>query len=263
MWDQYEVNGVFDEMFAEPGVPQPKGDHADVIVLTHLPKDDKEEAKRTDGKPFELKRNVTIEQVRAMQQRLHTRPTLGARRAVIIDPADDLERPAQSALLKSLEEPPRGPISSSSRIGWPAAADDPLALAGCCSFPQFRLERSTRSCAARRRRPTRRCARRRSRRRRLAGSGARIRRARPREIHGCMVRSPTMAIPTSRGAAGSPSDRGAARPPASARRGRPRPRGGRGTDGSTPRGPFRAHQTTPSWSDSPRRRRPTISIGLW
>jgi DNA polymerase-3 subunit delta' len=43
-----------------------------------------------------------------MQQRLNTRPTLGSRRAVIIDPADDLEKGAANALLKSLEEPPVG-----------------------------------------------------------------------------------------------------------------------------------------------------------
>jgi len=96
------------ELVAEPGVAQPHGDHADIIVLTHLPKDDKEEAKRADGKPFELKRNITVDQVRAMQQRLTTRPTLGSRRVVLIDPADDLERSAANALLKSLEEPPAG-----------------------------------------------------------------------------------------------------------------------------------------------------------
>jgi DNA polymerase-3 subunit delta' len=37
-----------------------------------------------------------------------TRPTLGSRRAVIIDPADDLEKSSVNALLKSLEEPPVG-----------------------------------------------------------------------------------------------------------------------------------------------------------
>jgi len=96
------------ELIAEPGVPQPKGDHPDLLMLTHLPKDDKEEAKRADGKPFELKRNITIDQVRAMQQRLTTRPTLGSRRAIIIDPVDDLEKNAANALLKCLEEPPVG-----------------------------------------------------------------------------------------------------------------------------------------------------------
>lgn len=96
------------ELCAEPGVPQPRGQHPDIHVLTHLPKDDKEERKREDGKPYEVKRNITVGQIRAMQQRLTTRPTLGSRRAVIVDPADDLEKGASNALLKSLEEPPAG-----------------------------------------------------------------------------------------------------------------------------------------------------------
>lgn len=96
------------ELCAEPGVPQPQGPHPDVHVLTHLPKDEKEERKREEGKPYEVKRNIAVAQIRAMQQRLTTRPTLGSRRAVIIDPADDLEKSASNALLKSLEEPPAG-----------------------------------------------------------------------------------------------------------------------------------------------------------
>jgi DNA polymerase-3 subunit delta' len=84
------------------------GDHPDILVLTHPPKDDKEAEKRDEGKPYEKKRNIPIDDVRAMQRRLTTRPTLGERRAVIIDPADDLEGNASNALLKSLEEPPRG-----------------------------------------------------------------------------------------------------------------------------------------------------------
>lgn len=96
------------ELVAEAGVPQPKGHHPDIIVLTHLPKDEKEEKKREEGKPYEVKRNIAVAQIRAMQQRLTTRPTLGSRRAVIIDPADDMERSASNALLKSLEEPPVG-----------------------------------------------------------------------------------------------------------------------------------------------------------
>ena len=75
---------------------------------SHLPANDDEEKKRAEGKPFQTKRNITIDQVRGMQQRLTTRPTLGSRRAIIIDPADDLEKGAVNALLKSLEEPPVG-----------------------------------------------------------------------------------------------------------------------------------------------------------
>ncbi len=96
------------ELVAEPGVPQPTGDHPDIITLTYGPKDDKGEKAQADGKPFELARSIRIKQIRAMQRRLTTRPTLGSRRAIIIDPADDLERNAANALLKSLEEPPAG-----------------------------------------------------------------------------------------------------------------------------------------------------------
>lgn len=96
-------------LVAEPGVPQPEADaHPDIIVLDHLPANDDEEKKRAEGKPFQVKRNITIDQVRRMQQRLTTRPTLGRRRAIIIDPADDMEKGAVNALLKSLEEPPAG-----------------------------------------------------------------------------------------------------------------------------------------------------------
>lgn len=97
------------ELVAEAGVHQPDGDHhPDILVLDHLPANDDEEKKRAEGKPFQTKRNITIDQIRRMQQRLTTRPTLGSRRAVIIDPADDMERGAVNALLKSLEEPPAG-----------------------------------------------------------------------------------------------------------------------------------------------------------
>lgn len=82
--------------------------HPDILHLTHLPKDDKEERKRADGKPFDLKRNITIDQIREMQRRITTRPTMGDRRVIIVEPADDMERNAANALLKSLEEPPVG-----------------------------------------------------------------------------------------------------------------------------------------------------------
>lgn len=97
------------ELVAEPGLAQPTGEHhPDIIVLEPLPATTEDEKKRDEGKPFQVKRNITVDQVRAMQQRLTTRPTLGNRRAILIDPADDLEKSAANALLKSLEEPPAG-----------------------------------------------------------------------------------------------------------------------------------------------------------
>ncbi len=90
------------------GVSQDTKQHPDIHLLSHPPKDKKEADKQASGKPFEAARNIKIDQIRAMQQRLTTRPTMGERRAIIIDPADDMERGASNALLKSLEEPPVG-----------------------------------------------------------------------------------------------------------------------------------------------------------
>lgn len=96
-------------LVAEPGAPQPDVEHhPDIHLLDPLPANEDEEKKRADGKPYQLKRNITIDQVRRMQLRLNTRPTLGNRRVIIIDPADDMEKSAVNALLKSLEEPPTG-----------------------------------------------------------------------------------------------------------------------------------------------------------
>jgi DNA polymerase-3 subunit delta' len=97
------------ELVAEPGVQQPPPDHhPDIHWLMPLPASEDDIKKRDDGRPFATKRNINIEQVREMQHRLFTRPTLGSRRAVIIDAADILEKAAANALLKSLEEPPQG-----------------------------------------------------------------------------------------------------------------------------------------------------------
>jgi DNA polymerase-3 subunit delta' len=82
--------------------------HPDIHVLTHLPANDDEAKKQAEGKPFQTKRNITVDQVRGMIRRLVTKPTMGSRRAIVIDPADDLEKGAVNALLKALEEPPTG-----------------------------------------------------------------------------------------------------------------------------------------------------------
>ena len=97
------------ELVAEPGVAQPPVEHhPDIHLLEPLPANDDEAKKRDDGKPYARKRNINVDQIREMQRRLVTRPTLGARRAVIIDAADQLEKGAVNAVLKSLEEPPQG-----------------------------------------------------------------------------------------------------------------------------------------------------------
>ena len=97
------------ELVAESGVHQPDPDHhPDILIPEHPPESKEEQRKREDGADYRTKRSIPIEEIRLLQHRLTTRPTLGERRVVIIDPADDLERNAANALLKSLEEPPRG-----------------------------------------------------------------------------------------------------------------------------------------------------------
>lgn len=78
------------------------GSHPDYRLLTRLPKNDKTE---------ELARSISIAQVRGLGPFLGTMPSLSPRRAIVIDAADDLERPgASNALLKNLEEPPAGTV---------------------------------------------------------------------------------------------------------------------------------------------------------
>lgn len=63
---------------------------------------------RKDDDP--VARSIRIEQMRWLQPLLAQSPSLGARRAVIVDAADDLERNGANAFLKNLEEPPQGTI---------------------------------------------------------------------------------------------------------------------------------------------------------
>ncbi len=78
------------------------GSHPDLRVLRRLAKKDKED---------ELARSITVDQIRSLGPFLGTMPSLSSRRVIVIDAADDLERPgASNALLKSLEEPPAGTV---------------------------------------------------------------------------------------------------------------------------------------------------------
>lgn len=56
------------------------------------------------------KGNIKIDQVRDLIDRTGYRPFEGRRRVAIVDEADGLERSAQNALLKLLEEPPPGSV---------------------------------------------------------------------------------------------------------------------------------------------------------
>ena len=76
------------------------GAHPDFIRLERLEKDDKKSESAT------LARNISVDQVRSLARLLNNAPSMGTRRVILIDSADDLETGAANALLKSLEEPP-------------------------------------------------------------------------------------------------------------------------------------------------------------
>lgn len=80
------------------------GAHPDLTLLERLPRDEK---KPDQG----LARSIKVDQVLELDHFLGVKPTYSERRVVIIDAADDLERPgASNALLKNLEEPPAGTV---------------------------------------------------------------------------------------------------------------------------------------------------------
>lgn len=73
------------------------GSHPDFMRLERLIKDG----------GTELARSINVEQVRGLHRLFDRKPSLSSWRVVVIDAADDLERPgAGNALLKLLEEPP-------------------------------------------------------------------------------------------------------------------------------------------------------------
>lgn len=84
------------------------GTHPDFKVLRRLPKEEADDGKAVDEN--DLKKNISIDQVRALQRQMATKPSMGERRIVLIDAIDDLETAGANALLKSLEEPPAGTI---------------------------------------------------------------------------------------------------------------------------------------------------------
>jgi DNA polymerase III subunit delta' len=88
------------------------GSHPDFRLLERLPKDEKlrDKPKSEWPEPLELARNINIDQIRRLNASFATAPSLSQRRVVIIDAIDSLERGAANALLKTLEEPPKGTI---------------------------------------------------------------------------------------------------------------------------------------------------------
>ena len=73
------------------------GSHPDFVQLERL----------TNESGTDLARSIKVDQVRGLHRLFDTKPSISSWRVVVIDAADDLERPgAGNALLKLLEEPP-------------------------------------------------------------------------------------------------------------------------------------------------------------
>jgi DNA polymerase III subunit delta' len=72
------------------------GSHPDVMILERLYRE----------KTKDYARSISVDQVRGLSRLFATAPSFSPWRVVIVDAADDMERPGANALLKLLEEPP-------------------------------------------------------------------------------------------------------------------------------------------------------------
>lgn len=87
------------------------GSHPDFRLVERQPWKNDEIIPEADRKGDEpLARSIRVKQVRMLERVLSVSPALSSRRAIVIDSADDMERGAANALLKSLEEPPAGTV---------------------------------------------------------------------------------------------------------------------------------------------------------
>lgn len=84
--------------------------HPDFRLVERVPWDSKGEIVPEDKRDATTQpgRNIRIKQIRDLDPLLSMVPSMSPRRAIVIDAADDMERSAANALLKSLEEPPSG-----------------------------------------------------------------------------------------------------------------------------------------------------------
>ena len=87
--------------------------HPDLVLLERLSKDPKavRDLDRRDWpENLERARSISVDQVRGLSSIFALKPSFSARRIVIVDAIDDMERAGANALLKSLEEPPSGTV---------------------------------------------------------------------------------------------------------------------------------------------------------
>jgi DNA polymerase-3 subunit delta' len=97
-----------------PCLKAARGNHPDFLWITRLPKKDAAREEDPDDEApddagsatGDLKRDITIEQIRELAEHASFGPREGKRRVFVIDPADRMNLSAQNALLKTLEEPP-------------------------------------------------------------------------------------------------------------------------------------------------------------
>jgi DNA polymerase III subunit delta' len=95
------------------------GNHPDLLLVTRLPKKDKQAAADVDdddedadaddapsSKGAELRPFIIVQQIRDLNRHASFAPREGKRRVFIVEPADRMHAESQNALLKTLEEPP-------------------------------------------------------------------------------------------------------------------------------------------------------------
>jgi DNA polymerase-3 subunit delta' len=88
-----------------PGLDTPS-DHPVARLFEAASHPDFRRLERTENDKGDLRRNITIDQVRKLGELFALQPALSEWRAVVIDSVDELEGGAANALLKMLEEPP-------------------------------------------------------------------------------------------------------------------------------------------------------------
>ena len=89
-----------------------------------------------DKSPYKPRTEITIDQVRALSEKLGLTPQLGGAQVALVDPADAMNQAAANGLLKTLEEPHPG------RYLWLLASDParlPATIRSRCQQLEFRL----------------------------------------------------------------------------------------------------------------------------
>ena len=92
-----------------PGLDTP-ADHPIAKLLTAGSHPDFRWIERLERPTGGLARNISVDQVRSLQDLLSVTPSMSPWRAIVIDSVDDLEASAANALLKMLEEPPANTV---------------------------------------------------------------------------------------------------------------------------------------------------------